>query len=84
MEAWRAAVHGVGKTKSRTVVGNNCFIGSNCNLIAPLNIEKNSYICAGTTVTRDTNNDDFVIGRVKQENKEHRAHIYLKKFEGEL
>ena len=73
-----------GKSKNRTIVGNNCFIGSNCNLIAPLNIEKNSYICAGTTVTRDTNNDDFVIGRVRQENKEKRAHIYLKKFEGEL
>ena len=72
-----------GKSKSRTKVGNNCFIGSNCNLIAPLNIEKNSYICAGTTVTEDVCSDDFVIGRVRQEVKVNRAHDYLKTFEGE-
>ena len=68
-----------GKSKNKTKVGDNCFIGSNCNLIAPLNIEKNSYICAGTTVTKDTKADDFVIGRVRQEVKENRAHEYLKK-----
>ena len=67
-----------GKQKFRTKVGDNCFIGSNCNLIAPLNIEKNSYICAGTTVTEDTNANDFVIGRVRQQVKENRAEKYLK------
>lgn len=67
-----------GKQKNKIIVGDNCFIGSNCNLIAPLNIEKNSYICAGTTVTEDTSNDDFVIGRVRQEVKANRAHDYLK------
>lgn len=73
-----------GKTKSRTVVKNNCFIGSNCNIIAPVTIDNNSYICAGTTITKDTKNDDFVIGRVRQEVKENRAHIYLKEtFKGE-
>ena len=67
-----------GKSKSRTTVGNNCFIGSNCNLIAPLSIESNSYICAGTTVTENVKTDDFVIGRVRQVVKENRAHEYLK------
>lgn len=67
-----------GKTKNRTVVGDNCFIGSNCNVIAPVTIEKNSFICAGTTVTEQVNEDDFVIGRVRQENKQNRAHEYLK------
>lgn len=67
-----------GKSKNRTVVGDNCFIGSNCNVIAPVTIEKNGYICAGTTVTEKVNEDDFVIGRARQENKEHRAHEYLK------
>lgn len=73
-----------GKSKSRTVVGDNCFIGSNCNVIAPVNIADNSYICAGTTVTEDTENDDFVIGRVRQEVKSDRAHKYLKTFKGEI
>lgn len=67
-----------GRTKSRTTVGDNCFIGSNCNVIAPVEIESNSYICAGTTVTKKVNEDDFVIGRVRQEVKEGRAHLYLK------
>lgn len=67
-----------GKTKNRTVVGDNCFIGSNCNVIAPVNIEKNSYICAGTTITDEIHEGDFVIGRVRQEVKEGRAVNYLK------
>lgn len=72
-----------GKTKSKTIVGDNCFIGSNCNIIAPINIEDNAYICAGTTITSDISNDDFVIGRVRQEVKPNRAHEYLKKYKGE-
>lgn len=67
-----------GKTKSRSVVGANCFIGSNSNIIAPVNIAKNTYICAGTTVTEDTNQEDFVIGRVKAVAKAGKASKYLK------
>ena len=67
-----------GRTKNRTVVGNNSFIGSNCNIIAPVEIKDNAYICAGTTVTDNVNSDDFVIGRVRQQVKEGRAHLYLK------
>ena len=67
-----------GKTKNRTSVGDNCFIGSNCNIVAPVKIEKNSYICAGTTLTVDTENDDFVIGRCREVVKKNRAHNYLK------
>lgn len=72
-----------GKSKNRTRVGNNCFIGSNCNLIAPVDIESNSYICAGTTITDNVKSDDFVIGRVRQQIKENRAHKYLKTMENE-
>ena len=72
-----------GKSKNKIIVGDNCFIGSNCNLIAPLNIEKNAYICAGTSVTENVNDDDFVIGRVRQEVKEKRAHVYLKTYKGD-
>ncbi len=67
-----------GRTKSRTTVGDNCFIGSNCNVIAPVKIESDSYICAGTTITEDVKTDDFVIGRVRQVVKDGRAHNYLK------
>lgn len=67
-----------GKSKNRSVIGDNVFIGSNCNVIAPLNIASNSYICAGTTITVDTKNDDFVIGRAREIVKNNRAHKYLK------
>ncbi len=73
-----------GKTKNKTIVKDNCFIGSNCNVIAPVLIEDNAYICAGTTVTNNVNNDDFVIGRVRQEVKSNRAHKYLKSYKGDM
>ncbi len=65
-----------GKSKSKTEVGNHVFIGSNCNIIAPVKIEDESYICAGTTVTEDIESEDFVIGRVRQERKPKRAKKY--------
>ncbi|MEG1582309.1 MAG: DapH/DapD/GlmU-related protein, partial [Clostridia bacterium] len=68
-----------GKAKNKIVVGENSFVGSNCNLIAPLTIAENCYICAGTTVTKDTLAEDFVIGRVKQEIKPKLANKYLRK-----
>jgi len=70
-----------GRTKSKIQVGENSFIGSNVNLIAPINISKNSYICAGTTLTKNTENGDFVIGRVRETIKENLAKKYLKNFD---
>lgn len=67
-----------GRQKNKIEIGDNVFVGSNCNLIAPLKIESNVYICAGTTVTQDLKADDFVIGRVKQVVKHGRANKYLK------
>lgn len=72
-----------GRIKQRTVVGDNCFIGSNCNVIAPVKIESDSYICAGTTVTDEVRKGDFVIGRVRQQVKENMAKKYLKEKKGE-
>lgn len=67
-----------GKTKSKTTIGNNCFIGSNVNVIAPLNVKDNTYVCAGTTLTTNTNEFDFVIGRQKETIKPQKAKKYLK------
>ncbi len=65
-----------GKTKNKTIVGNHVFIGSNSNIISPVTIEDDSYICAGTTVTDNVQSEDFVIGRVRQENKKNKAKKY--------
>ena len=66
-----------GKTKNKIKIGNHVFVGSNCNLIAPLTIKNDSYICAGTTVTEDVERNDFVIGRCKQINKPGRGKNYF-------
>lgn len=58
-----------GKIKQKSIVGNNVFIGCNVNIVAPVNIADDTYICAGTTVTDDTEQGNFVIGRVHQQNK---------------
>ena len=65
-----------GKIKSQTKVGDHCFVGSNVNLIAPLEIADNAYICAGTTVTEDVPAEAFVIGRSRAQVKECRAKVY--------
>jgi bifunctional UDP-N-acetylglucosamine pyrophosphorylase/glucosamine-1-phosphate N-acetyltransferase len=41
-----------GRRKSRTVIGSGSFIGSNVNLVAPVNIGKGAVVGAGSTVTR--------------------------------
>ena len=58
-----------GKDKHRTTVGSGCFIGANTNLIAPVVVGDNSFIAAGTTVTRDVEECSFTIGRVRQDTK---------------
>lgn len=68
-----------GIDKNRSVVEDNCFIGCNCNIVAPVHISKGSYICAGTTLTVDTQADDFVIGRCRETIKNKRAHCYLER-----
>lgn len=66
-----------GKKKFRTKVGNNCFIGSNSNIIAPVTIADSCYICAGTTLTVSTSENDFVIARERETIKPDRAKNYL-------
>lgn len=67
-----------GKEKNRTIVKDNCFIGSNVNVVAPVVVAEGTYICAGTTLTQNTNEYDFVIGRVRETIKSERAMLYLK------
>ncbi len=42
-----------GENKHQTIIKNNCFIGSNSNLIAPVIIEDNAIIGAGSTITKN-------------------------------
>ncbi len=49
-----------GVKKNKTIIGKNCFIGSNTSLVAPLNIKKGSVIGAGTVVNKDVPNETIV------------------------
>ena len=62
-----------GKKKHRTTVGNNVFIGSNANLIAPLKIDDNAKIAAGSTITDDVPTGALAIARERQTTKPQRA-----------
>ena len=59
-----------GMQKSKTIIEDNCFIGSNSNFIAPVKIEKDSFIAAGSTITEDVPEGSLAIARQRQTNKE--------------
>ena len=59
-----------GAQKHHTNVGDHAFIGSNSNLVAPVNIAPNSFVAAGSTITDDTKQFDLAIARARQTNKE--------------
>lgn len=58
-----------GKKKYRTSIGDNAFVGSNSNLIAPVVIRDNGYIAAGSTITHEVKEGDLSIARARQINK---------------
>jgi bifunctional UDP-N-acetylglucosamine pyrophosphorylase/glucosamine-1-phosphate N-acetyltransferase len=55
-----------GVNKFKTIIGDGAFIGSDSQLIAPVTIGKNATIGAGTTVTKNTPDDQLTLSRVKQ------------------
>ncbi len=59
-----------GVNKHRTVIGDQVFIGSDVQLVAPVTVGRNSLVAAGTTVTVDVPPDSLAIARVPQVNKE--------------
>jgi bifunctional UDP-N-acetylglucosamine pyrophosphorylase/glucosamine-1-phosphate N-acetyltransferase len=59
-----------GVNKHRTVIGDDVFIGSDVQLVAPVSVGRNSLVAAGTTVTIDVPPDSLAISRVPQANKE--------------
>lgn len=57
-----------GKEKFRTEVGNDAFIGSNVNLVAPVKVGDTAFVAAGSTVTKDVEGGDLAVERAKQVN----------------
>jgi bifunctional UDP-N-acetylglucosamine pyrophosphorylase / glucosamine-1-phosphate N-acetyltransferase len=59
-----------GFKKSKTIIGENSFVGSNVNLIAPVTLGKKTFIAAGSTITNDVPDYALSIARQRQLNKE--------------
>jgi len=59
-----------GKNKNETKIGDNSFVGTNSSLVAPVTIGSNSYVAAGSVITKDVPDNALGVSRVKQDNKE--------------
>lgn len=74
-----------GKNKSLTRIKDKAFIGCNANLVAPVTVEENAFIAAGSTITKDVEKDAMGIARARQVNKEGYSQVLeenrLKEFE---
>ena len=55
-----------GANKSRTVIGDNAFIGSGSMLVAPVEIGAGATIGAGSTITKDAPSGELTLERSKQ------------------
>jgi bifunctional UDP-N-acetylglucosamine pyrophosphorylase/glucosamine-1-phosphate N-acetyltransferase len=51
---------------NRTTIEEGAYIGSGCNLVAPLKVNANSTIASGSTITEDVAGDTLTIARSRQ------------------
>jgi len=58
-----------GANKFRTVIGDNVFIGSDTQLIAPVEIKSGATIGAGSTITRDAPANELTLSRAPQQTR---------------
>lgn len=73
-----------GMKKSQSKIGNRVFVGSNSNIVAPVQIEDDAFVAAGSTITQDVLKNEFAIGRSRQENKKYISNPYTLKFKDKL
>lgn len=59
-----------GKNKFRSTIGNDVFIGSGSNIVAPVTVGNRAIIAAGSTVNSDVPEEALAIARARQENKD--------------
>lgn len=55
-----------GINKHKTIIGDHVMIGTNVNLVAPLIIEQNAFIAAGSTITENVPANALAISREKK------------------
>lgn len=68
-----------GRRKHRTVIGDNVFVGSDSQVVAPIEIADGTFIASGSTVTDSvTEKDSLVLARTRQTTKPGYAKKYKK------
>ena len=67
-----------GGGKHKTVIGKNTFIGSDTQVIAPLEIGDSAYVASGSTINQNIPSEGFAIARGRQTTKEGMARRFLK------
>ena len=55
-----------GASKHRTIIGDRVFIGSDTQLVAPVEVQEGATIGAGSTITRDAPANELTLSRVPQ------------------
>lgn len=55
-----------GANKHQTIIGDDVFVGSDVQLIAPVKVNNGATIAAGTTVTKDVAENELAISRAEQ------------------
>ena len=70
-----------GANKHKTKIGKNCFIGSDSQMVAPIEIGDNCFVGSGSTINKSMPSGSFAVARAKQETKEGMAQRFLKKKE---
>lgn len=55
-----------GYVKNQTVIGDDCFIGCNTNLVSPVKLGDRVFTAAGTTVTKDVPDGALAVARARQ------------------
>ena len=67
-----------GANKHKTKIGKNSFVGSDCQLVAPVSLGDETFVACGSTITSDLESGDFAIARQKQVTKKGLAKRFLK------
>lgn len=67
-----------GANKHKTKIGKNTFVGSDVQVIAPLEIGNDAFVAAGSTITKSVPDGGFAIARSQQVTKEGLASKFLK------
>lgn len=68
-----------GAHKFQTKIGDHSFIGSNSNLIAPIEVGENAVVAAGSTIYQNVESNDMAIARSYQTIKKGRGYSYVNK-----